>query len=484
MPIDSRREVTYRTRIELVKKSRWLSNNLGIYRRFTNGTARYAVGCGIVHSPATEDKPWNVLADSYFDDWASNEVICDVRGRINFWKMQKSLCQAMIRDGDGFAIKVGNGTQTLPSGKNVPGLPQLQWLESNYVANLQNYSSINGVDDEGFKDGIRSNSFGKVAAYRVLQDTQPNLYDLRDSLIIPADAMRHVYDAERATAIRGLPWAYHGMNSALDIMDAVSLEKAAWKLHSTLAGSIKKKSGDAGKGSFSGDLLKVPGTTGDGKPRVIAYENFASGAAILQLGLDEEFELFSSKRPNTAFAEFVNFLVRDMAWGFGVSPEFMWSVAGLTGPNSRLVIEDCNWFFEEVQDLIVNLLCRPIYTWVISRAIIRGELPECKDPNWWRCHWQGPAKVTIDEGRAGILELAQIDAGLGTREEFWAKRGRGGRKQMMARVDEIADEKAYCKSKGVDYAEYRVMKPGANANLSNNDAGTNGGQKTADTSGD
>jgi capsid protein len=61
-----------------------------------------------------------------------------------------------------------------------------------------------------------------------------------------------------------------------------------------------------------------------------------------------------------------------------------------------LILEDANWFFEEVQDLMVYLLCKPIYTWVISRAILRGELPACKDPKWWRCHWQGPAKITID----------------------------------------------------------------------------------------
>lgn len=482
MPMDSRREITFRTRIELVKKSRWLANNLGIYRRFIGGTARYAVGCGIVHIPSSDDDAFNKAADTYFDDWASNEVRADVRGKINFWKMQKVMCKSVVRDGDGFSIKVGNADQTLPSGKVVPGSPQLQWIDSNVVGNLLNFASSWGVDEDGFRDGIKSNPFGKVSAYRVLQDSSPNLFDLRSSLIIPADGMRHVFDAERATSTRGIPWASHGTNSALDIMDAVTLEKQAWKLHSTLAGAIKKKSGDGGKAGFTGALFKQTTTNSDGKPKVVAYDNFAEGAAILQLGLDEEFQLYSSNRPQTAFAEFVNFLVRDMAWGLGVSPEFMWSVAGLTGPNSRLILEDANWFFEEVQDLIVNAFCRPVYTWVISRAIIRGELPEPKDPSWWRCHWQGPAKITIDEGRVGQLELAQLDAGVLTRDVFFGKRGQSGEKQMMARVDEIKDEMEYCKKQGVPYEFYRVMKPGANSAAGNNPDGSNGDANAADTS--
>jgi capsid protein len=100
---------------------------------------------------------------------------------------------------------------------------------------------------------------GKALAYKILKDIDPKMFDLQDTQVIPADAMRHLYDAERATSIRGLPWAYHGMNSALDVMDIVALEKAAVKLHSSMSGAIKKKSGTAGNGGFTGDLLKLAG---------------------------------------------------------------------------------------------------------------------------------------------------------------------------------------------------------------------------------
>lgn len=460
MPIDSRRELTFRSRIELVKKSRWLRNNLGIYRRFIDGSARYAIGAGVVHIPDTGDQDYDKILDEYFDNWASNEIICDVRGKLPFWRLQRKLAGSMMADGDGFVLKVGNGTNVDGS----PGLPQLQWLEPTYVSNLLNLYSMNGFDEDGFREGIKQTPFGKVTAYKILQDRDPQLFDLMgDPLVVPADAMRHVFNTDRATGFRGLPWAYHGMNSALDIMDIVAFEKAAVKLHSSLSGAIKKKSGDAGKGGFTQDLTKfpIPSISQDNQQRVVTFENFAGGAGVLQLSLDEEFQLYSSSRPQQTFGAFIDFLIRDMAWGFGVSPEFMWAVAKMSGPNSRIILEDSNGFFEDIQDMMVFQLCRPIYTWVISRAILRKEIPEPPaKATWWGCHWQGPAKVTIDEGRLGALELSRLQSGCMTWEQYWGGRGKSGRKMVHSRIDEIADAMAYAKKLNVPFEYVITQKPG------------------------
>jgi capsid protein len=257
MPTDSRREITMRTRLELVKKSRWLNNNLGLFRRFTNGTSRYAVGSGIVHIPDTQDEAFNKAADKYFEDWASNEIMCDVRGRVSFWRMQKYLLRAMVRDGDSFVLKTPTKDQVMADGRTVPGRPQLQWLESTMVGNRQFLSNVNGFDDEGYRDGILATAQSKVIRYKILQDTNPLLMDQAgDPITVPAEAMRHLFDSERATSLRGLPWGYHGMNSGLDILDLTTLEKQANKLHSAMAAVIKRRSGDK-KAGFGSGLRKL-----------------------------------------------------------------------------------------------------------------------------------------------------------------------------------------------------------------------------------
>jgi len=304
------------------------------------------------------------------------------------------------------------------------------------------------------------NAFGRALEYKFLKDKDPRAMDLSAYRKVPADAVMHVLDDERASQVRGLPWMYHGMNSAIDIIDLVALEKVAVKLHSAMAAAIKKKTGEAGRGGFTGDLVKIRGANADGKKKVTTFENFAGGAGILQLDLDEEFQLFTSNRPSTTFSGFIDFLVRDMAWGFGVSPEFIWAVAGMGGPNSRVILEDAKWFFEEIQDLLVDLFVRKTYTWVTARSMARGELRECRDPRWWVCDFIGPSKITIDQGREGQLELDRLNAACSTWEEYWAARGKSGKKMVRKRIDELADAMKYAEEKDVPFEYVISMKPG------------------------
>ncbi len=467
-PFDTRKEVTFYTRVQLIKKSRWLCNNLGLMRRFINGVSRYAVGGGISHIPATRDEDWNELADTYFTDWANEQLLCDVRGRLNFWRMQKSVLRSMFRDGDCFVLKAPTKESVTAGGRTIIGAPRLQWLESHRVGSVNQSSYVGDVDAEGYWEGLKFNDEGMATSYKILIDTNNRTRDLGKVTTREANDVMHILDDERASQVRGLPWIYHGVNSAIDILDLTSLEKVAVKLHSQIGAAIKKKTGDAGRGGFTGNLSKQRGRTEDGKKKVVAYENFMGAAGILQLDLDEEFQFLTSNRPSQTFEGFIDFLVRDMAWGFGVSPEFIWSVAGLSGPNARLILEDAKWFFEEIQDLLVSLFCKKVYTWVIARAMERGELPMCKDDRWWICDWIGPAKITIDQGREGQLELDRLNNGCGTWEEYWATRGKSGRKQVRKRIDEIADAMEYAKEKvgpgheeGVPFDYIIALKPGA-----------------------
>jgi capsid protein len=463
MPIDSRREVTWANRYMLIKKSRWLDNNLGLMRRLKNGTARYTVGTGIAPIPDTKDRDWNNRADDWFTNWASTPMLCDTRQQMSFWRIQKAMCRAMFRDGGSFGLKAPSANEVRTDGSQMVGSPSMRWHEATTVSNLFQNNSM--LDDEGYREGIKIDpSSGRVLSYRFLYDKYPAVYDQTGFETYPKDSVVHLHDPERAAQLHGLPWIYHGANSAIDMLDLTALEKHAHKLHAAMAGAIKRRSGQAPKGGFTGNLVQErrdPAIPGKGsRPTVITYENFAGGAGILNLGLDEDFQLFTSQRQSHIFSGFIDFLVRDIAWGFGTSPEFIWSVVGLGGPNGRMILEDAKWFFEEIQDLIVELLCQPIYVWAIARAIERGELPKCSDPEWWVAHWQGPAKITIDQGKEGALELDRMAMGCNTWEEYWALRGKNGRKMVFKRIDELAEAMAYAKTKGVPFELVFSQAPG------------------------
>lgn len=451
MPTDTRREITSFTRQQLLRKSRWLYNNMGLIRRFVKGTARYSVGSGILPIPMTPNQEFNDSVIKYIGDWADSPLLCDVRGKQTFWRMQRSALHGMFRDGEAFFLKASGEEEVLSDGvTKILSVPQLQWLEAQSFGNLN--SSMYGKDTEGFIDGVRCTPVGRVTEYRMLLDSSATAMDLSATRRISRNDVIHLYDHERASQIRGLPWLYHGENSALDILDLTALEKHATKLHAALAAAIKKRTAEAGKGGLTNDLRKRQGTDAQGKSRVIAFENFFGGAGILQLGLDEEFQLLTSSRPSMTFSGFLDYLIRDIAWGFGVSPEFIWSVAGLGGPNLRFILEDAKWFFEDIQDMVVTYFIIPVYMWVLARGIERKELivpADVLDP--YEAVFQGPAKITVDQGKEGNLELERLKNGCGTWDEFWAARGKTGKQMIRKRIDELADAIEYAKEKNVPF---------------------------------
>jgi len=457
-PLDARREVDTWTRVELLRKFRWLRNNVGLVRRLVNGTARYSVGGGIIPRSTTTDETWNKLSDAWFDNWASNKKVCDIEGRHNFWAMQRQCARGVVGDGEMFTQLIGNMEGTHPD-DTVLGTPQLQNYESHEIAD-----SSSKPDDT--VDGLVLNKYNKATAYRVIVDQSGNYVD------IPAEAMVHAYDPERIGQLRGITWLYHGVNSLIDIMDLGALEKQSVKVHSMLAVAVKNKAGEAGGTGLTGTLQTlVTKAQKQANPTLqqATLEKAFGGGMIPWLNSDEELQLLTSNRPSPTFTGFLDWLVRDIAWGFGTSPEFVWSLAGMGGANTRMILEDAQWFFQEVQQIVIESWSAPIRTWVLAKAMKMNErdsalgIPRCKDPQWWNCTWQVPPRITVDQGRDGQLEIDRLLVGFNTIEDYWSARGHDGREKIVARIREVKFAQEQCAKEGVRYEDVFPPQAGAAA---------------------
>jgi capsid protein len=480
MPTDTRKEATPYARKELIKKSRWLYNNMGIVKKFVNGVTKFVTGSGICPMPVTGNFEFDLQCEQYFCNWADYPQLVDTSRKLSFWRMQRNVLRSMFRDGDAFVLKAPHPDEEVIPGTKILGRPRLQWIEAQGVDNDLMHGGVD-YDKDGFREGIKHDDYYAPEFYKFLTDSGKNRLDLRGKARIePASNVLHIFDNERAGQLRGIPWLYHGVNSAVDALDLIALEKHATKIHAAMAAAIKKRSGDAGKTGFSGDLEKKQKEMADGKTRVIAFENFMGGSGILQMALDEEFQLLTSNRPSMTFQGFIDYIIRDMAAGFGTSGEFIWTCMGLGGPNLRFVLEDNKWFFEEIQDLIVLTMLNPIYMWVIARGIERGDLvvPEgVADP--YGVAWQGPAKITVDQGKEGNLELERLANGCGTWEEYWNARGKSGRRQVFKRIDEIHEAMKYAKEKNVPFDYVIALKKGGDGDAGK-PAGSPGDKPTPD----
>ncbi|XHR27541.1 MAG: phage portal protein [Chthoniobacteraceae bacterium] len=461
-PLDARRELRPQARLELVKKQRFLRNSTGVFRALCEKPVQFALPGGLTPSSATGDPDFDAAADRYFDRWATKPVSVD--REYTFYESQEMIGAEVPCDGDFFVLKVRSGTARC----------QVQFLKTHQVGNGP---LTPGHGPNSWQDGVFRNAVHAALFYRVLQD--PLGLGIASHRDYSCEDMLHIRDPLRCHIGRGLPWGYHGSNSGLDILDMGSLDKVAAKLNLALAAVIKKTgarpgglghpinvesifdtpAAGSGAGSSSGTDPETPPPSGQPNGR-ISWEALLGGGAMPVLEDGQDIQFLDLKRVSGQFIPSAEYLIRDIAIGWGLSFEAIWNMAALGGATARFILEDLNAFLSKLQRMLISRYCHPTRSWVIANGIVRGEIPECKSEAWWECTWQGPQKVTVDRGRDGNLYVKLLSNGMLTLDEWWSMLGKDARKMRRKRIDEIAEDMAYCKTKGIPYAAYMAPAPG------------------------
>jgi capsid protein len=334
-----------------------------------------------------------------------------------------------MRDGECFALLINDGRSQ-----------RCQLIESAKVGYNQNGSIISDPD---IVDGVKYDEYGAPLKYYFKEPGNT----FRE---VGAENVLHIYDSERSGLGRGLPWAYHGVNQGIDMLDLVGLEKRAAKVHSSFAAAVKRKAGAFGDSNIDLDA----GNGGRGKKRDPNLDRMFGGQTVY-LEPDEELDLLQSNRPNTDLIEFLDYLGRDSTIGAGASPEFIWDVSKMGGANTRYILADVEVLLDNIQDILIEEFCIPFRRLALSAAVKNGELPQCKDPNFDRATWQTPPSVTVDRGRDGKLYIELVKNGMMTLDQYWSMQGHEPRAMREQCIREIAEDLALCREQGVPYELYR-----------------------------
>ncbi len=450
LPMRQLREGRPIDRQEAIKNSRFLRNRLGLVKALFENSARHAVAAGLSPSAASGDKEWDARTDDYFEAIASRRTF-DVREEQTFYSMQPLLLPDMMCDGDAGAAKI----------RDERFEPRVQLFPSESIGNA------GGPNQEGWKEGILRSAVGRPIAYRILKEPLPGQYASR-FFDYPASSFMHVARFDRININRPFPWLSHGKESCLDILDLTALEKKAAKLNSYFAAVITTPTGEAPVG-FEDALYEerdeITTEKPDGekvkKSSSRVYADFVDGAAIPVLEEGEKFEAFNNTRPSVTFSGFIDWLINDIAWGLGVPPQFVWTVVGMSGPNARMILQQADWFFRHMQEILIATFCQPVWEGVIEDALNRGRLPLPKPgANWRTVQWQGPQAMSIDKGRDGKLFETLVKSGMLSRAEWHEMSGKHGRRQRFRIMDEIAEDIAYCQSKQIPLELYFGTHPG------------------------
>ena len=87
----------------MVRLSRWLEKNNGLYKQMIKDTAIYTIGDGIGLQALGGDYEWQNMVEA---EWEHDNQSPEVTGRFSLLESLFIMCEALDRDGEIFAIKV------------------------------------------------------------------------------------------------------------------------------------------------------------------------------------------------------------------------------------------------------------------------------------------------------------------------------------------------------------------------------------------
>lgn len=432
--LDTRRELPGYTRTELLRRARFLYANVGLVRRLINGMARMVVGTGLDVHPTTADAEWNRLARAAFNNRASARAIFDLGGRYNFWKSQLALKRRQFLDGDSAAILTESAAQRA----------QFAFYEAHQFGN----GNLGPGDEKFWNDGVRTDRNNRPTHYRLLGDDNAQTD-------VPAADICFFADYERVGQVRGVTLLAHAINKLIDTGEIISAITTGIKQFNQLGYAIETDVGGSVSEGAESSLGPRRSVAADAAGNPVTVEAIYGAGAVPSLPPGQKLRALLDQRPHPNNLEFLDYLVRDISWGAGLSPEVIWNIASLGGANTRFVQADTQGWIEEQQQELIDLYCGRAYLYTIAKEMKTGALRPCADREWWKHAWIPPPRLTVDFGREGKLHLEQLKMGLLTMRRFYGWQGLDSAEEISAWLDEIADIKA-----GLNAVNAKARQPG------------------------
>jgi lambda family phage portal protein len=438
--IDAKKEASAWDRMKIMKDARWCVNNSGPASRIVRGVARFAVGNGLVPQSQSADSAFNKAAEQLFEDrYANVPWAFDRAGQLDFYSAQTALVESMMVDGDVFAQLT----------KSEAGSPMMRFFGGEHVGDANK-------SEKDLFDGVRVNSENRPISYRVIPDPE-NTKIFTD---VPAEDIIHIRRLHRLGYLRGMSWLASAVSRLQDIREALDNELASAKLNTKIG--LVVETPEAGNIGLGGNLRKVD--NGDGTTTKL--DKVWQGVGTIQTKPGEKVSAHTFDRPNNNLGTYVEFLIREIAYSVGVSPEIIWSMTGLGGTASRAALQDADVFFGSVRLIVEQQFCVRFWRYAIWNFIKTGQLPYPGE-DWFRVSFVPPQKVSVDFGRDSRALLELVRAGLLSPRAYFNALGQDvdeqtddiirGMAKRKKRVEEIAAEEGV----ELEYEEVFPPAPGS-----------------------
>lgn len=419
------REITEQDRLTVAKQTWYFFNNVGMVKGAVNDLKRYAIGDGLRPIPLTENELWNDAALEFFANWSR---VASVDGRTTWGEIEGGFSVDADTKGERFLLLTTQGEGNT--------YPAVQVIESQAVGTPDDPDKY----DAGFTDGVRTNASGRSVAYQ-LKATGKKL---------PATAVIHYCENMRPGQLRGIPTLSHAVTQLFDSKDIKKHELMAGKINAAVAAVLNVAP------TQGGNFLGTGASTASVETSIQQFEN-VSGTTVMRLPVGSAFTTHSSDRPNANFIPFLDYIIRDVATGMGLPPEFVWDSAKLGGATCRLAIAKASHRAKERRHLIEDKVSRRVWIHVIGMAIDGGFLPPQRD--WWKVAFRGPSTPTADAGREAAQDREDFKIGATTMEELYGERGEDWKVALRQKAREIRFAKDAAEAQDIDFEELMQLYP-------------------------
>lgn len=366
----------------------------------------HAVGDGIV--PRSKDPKINDL----FAKWVNK---CDAGGRLDFYGIQSIAVRGMFESGDGI---VRRRRRLASDGLPVP--LQLQVLETDMIDTVKEGTLPNG---NTAIQGIEFSRLDKPLAYWMFRTHPGNsYYDLRssfESVRISADDIAHAFVMDRPQ-VKGTPWGSPVITALYDLAGYEQAEIVRKRLEACLVGVVT--------GGEDGDSVGMPMTNENGDPlppgiydvHGARVEKFSPGMFYNAVGGRDI--KFSQPAATGNYDAYKNSMLHTIAAGFRVPHSLLTGrLDGVNYSSSKIGLEHFKRMISALQwQVIIPMLCQPIWDWFIEAAYLAGEINTRDVP----VEWSPPRFYSADPSKDATARIAEVRSGFKTLFEAIAETGR------------------------------------------------------------
>lgn len=429
--LDTKREINTWSRTEMLRKSRALRANFGLANRVCSGLADligYLTPCSM-----SGDEKWDAYADDYWEDRAGEASVIDAAGQFNVRQLQIELNKTAFGDGDVLPVLVKNSTDGV----------MLSCYEAHQICNP--------VDaHRNWIDGVLINKFRRHVAYGLKDDDgKVRTISARDALYY-----RHPDALGRVRPPTILAHALNHMQDISEILADVKLTiKVAAQLGLYLKNNVENAGGHDGPRSLGAALrdetIDESEQPADAPEVTYKVEDvYRAQGGMLNLPRGTDIGTIQDTRPHPNQVSLIEFLIRDICWGVGVSPDILWDIAKLGGANSRISNADLDRWIS-VRLLRQRAWLKRFRAVWIANEITAGRLSEpAAGAPYWRATFVPQASLTADKGRVGALNIELVKNRMRSLQTHFAEDGLDWQRELK----QIASERRWMRENGIDSA--------------------------------